>query len=164
MKTLLRLFFAAVFAAFSPGAITAQSAPLRIMPLGDSITDGTNAGTAGRGGYRGTLYDSLTTAGYNIDYIGSLSNNGALLADVNHEGHSGWRIDQLDANIEGWFNTMEDPDVVLMHIGTNDFGQGVDITNAINRLDALILKISTLRPYAHIIVTNLMERGEPRNT
>lgn len=164
MKTLLRLFLAVVFAAFSSGSASAQAAPLRIMPLGDSITDGTSAGTAGRGGYRGTLYDSLTTAGYNVDYIGSLSNNGALLADVNHEGHGGWRIDQLDANIEGWFNTMEDPDVVLMHIGTNDFGQGVDIANAINRLDSLILKIATLRPYAHIIVTNLMERGEPRNT
>lgn len=164
MKPLIRSLFAALLAAFVPVAAFAQSAPIRIMPLGDSITDGTSAGTAGRGGYRGTLYDSLTTAGYNVDYIGSLSNNGALLADVNHEGHSGWRIDQLDANIEGWFNTMEDPDVVLMHIGTNDFGQGVDITNAINRLDALILKIATLRPYAHIIVTNLMERGEPRNT
>jgi lysophospholipase L1-like esterase len=164
MKPLTRFILAALFAALLPSSTFAQSAPIRIMPLGDSITDGTNAGTAGRGGYRGTLYDSLTTAGYNVDYIGSLSNNGALLADVNHEGHSGWRIDQLDANIEGWFNAMEDPDVVLMHIGTNDFGQGVDITNAINRLDALILKIATLRPYAHIIVTNLMERGEPRNT
>ena len=164
MKTLIRLFLVAAIAAFSPGSAFAQSAPLRIMPLGDSITDGTSAGTAGRGGYRGPLYDSLTTAGYNVDYIGTLSNNGALLADVNHEGHGGWRIDQHDANIEGWFNTMEDPDVVLMHIGTNDFGQSLDITNAINRFDALILKIATLRPYAHIIVTNLMARAEPRNT
>jgi lysophospholipase L1-like esterase len=164
MKTLIRLFLVAAIAAFSPGSAFAKSAPLRIMPLGDSITDGTSAGTAGRGGYRGPLYDSLTTAGYNVDYIGTLSNNGALLADVNHEGHGGWRIDQHDANIEDWFNTMEDPDVVLMHIGTNDFGQSLDITNAINRFDALILKIATLRPYAHIIVTNLMARAEPRNT
>ena len=134
------------------------------MPLGDSITDGSaNDSPNGVGGYRGNLYTQLTNAGYNVDYIGSLTINSSLVPDPHHEGHSGWRIDQLDSNMAGWLSTMADPDVVLMHIGTNDFGQNVDIPNAINRLDALILNIATLRPYAHIIVTNLMERGEPAN-
>ena len=64
----------------------------------------------------------------------------------------------------GWLGTLADPDVVLMHIGTNDFGQNFNTLTAIDRLDALILKIATQRPYAHIIVTNLMERAEPTNT
>src|SRR6185295_9508673 len=68
----------------------AQTPPVRIMPLGDSITDGTAYGTAGVGGYRGPLYTLLTNAGFNVDYIGTLTNNGASIPDHNHEGHSGW--------------------------------------------------------------------------
>ncbi|MEO5712846.1 MAG: GDSL-type esterase/lipase family protein [Luteolibacter sp.] len=161
-------FLAAVLTAaclFYPSAAQAQTAPIRIMPLGDSITDGSSFDSPdGSGGYRGRLYSLLTTAGYNVDYIGSQTINSSLIPDQNHEGHSGWRIDQLDSNMAGWLASMADPDVVLMHIGTNDFGQNVDTVNAINRLDALILKIATLRPYTHIIVTNLMARGEPQNT
>jgi lysophospholipase L1-like esterase len=142
----------------------AQTPPTRIMPLGDSITDGTAHGTAGFGGYRGTLYTLLTNAGFNVDYVGTLSNNGANLPDPQHEGHSGWRIDQLGSAMAGWLQGLADPDVVLMHIGTNDFGQNFNTIDAINRLDALILQIATLRPYAHIIVTNLLVRSGAVNT
>lgn len=164
MITLLRsVVFCSTTFALGAGFLAAQAPPIRIMPLGDSITDGTAVGTAGYGGYRLPLYNSLTAAGYNVDYIGSLTNNGASIPDKNHEGHGGWRIDQLDSNILGWLGTMEDPDVVLMHIGTNDFGQSFNTATAIDRLDGLILKIATARPFCHIIVTNLMERGEPAN-
>ncbi len=160
-----RLSVLALFCLLLSVAFTsAQPPPVRIMPLGDSITDGTASGTAGFGGYRGPLHTLLTSAGYNVDYVGTLTNNGASIPDPNHEGHSGWRIDQLDSNMTGWLAGLAAPDVVLMHIGTNDFGQGLDTANAITRLDALILDIATLQPYAHIIVTNLLARGEPQNT
>jgi lysophospholipase L1-like esterase len=143
----------------------AQSPPIRIMPLGDSITGGSSFDNPdGSGGYRGALYELLGSAGYNVDSIGSLTINSGLLSEKEHEGHSGWRIDQLDSNLAGWLESYADPDVVLIHIGTNDFGQNVDTANAIDRLDGLILKTATLRPYAHIIVTNLMVRNEPQNT
>ena len=157
LRFVLTLFWLPLLATLS----SAQTPPLRIMPLGDSITDGTASGTSGYGGYRGTLFTLLTNAGYNIDYVGTLTNNGANIPDPNHEGHSGWRIDQLDTNMAGWLASLASPDVVLMHIGTNDFGSGFDPVNAINRLDALILKIATLRPYTHIIVTNLLARSGP---
>jgi lysophospholipase L1-like esterase len=141
-------------------AFAATAPPLRIMPLGDSITDGVGA----PGGYRGTLYNLLTAQGYNVDMVGNQTDNSEGLIEKEHEGHPGWRIDQLDSNIEAWLAAIEDPDFVLVHIGTNDFGQGLDTTHAINRLDALILKIAMLRPNANIVVTNLMVRGEPYNT
>jgi lysophospholipase L1-like esterase len=162
MKHLLgsvALAFLGLLLPFSPAI--AQAPPIRIMPLGDSITFGSGAA----GGYRNKLYQTLTAGGYNVDFVGTQTGNGvAALPDSDHQGISGWRIDQLDSNIAGWLGSIADPDVVLLHIGTNDFGQGVDTVNAINRLDALILKIAMLRPYAHIIVTNLMERGEPFNS
>ena len=144
-----------------PLAASAQTPPTRIMPLGDSITFGSSVA----GGYRNKLYQTLTAAGYSVDFVGTQTGNGVgTLPDSDHEGHGGWNIGQLDANIAGWFGAIADPDVILLHIGTNDFGQNLDTVNAINRLDALITKIATLRPYAHIIVTNLMERNEPFNT
>ena len=42
-------------------AVSAQTPPIRIMPLGDSITNGYPVA----GGYRGRLYQILTAAGYN---------------------------------------------------------------------------------------------------
>ena len=144
-----------------PLLAAAQTPPTRIMPLGDSITYGASVA----GGYRNKLYQTLTAAGYSVDFVGTQTANGVgTLPDSDHEGHSGWNIGQLDANIPGWFGAIADPDVILLHIGTNDFGQNLDTPNAINRLDALITKMATLRPYAHIIVTNLMERNEPQNT
>jgi lysophospholipase L1-like esterase len=164
MKSIRLLSSCVLLAIFALAPPAAAQAPLRVMPLGDSITDGSAFDSPdGSGGYRGALYNLLTAAGYTVDAIGSQTINSGLLQEKEHEGHSGWRIDQLDANMAGWLDSYADPDVVLMHIGTNDFGQGYNTATAINRLEALILKIATLRPYAHLIVTNLMRRNEPHD-
>jgi len=135
------------------------------MPLGDSITYGSST----PGGYRYPLYVALTNAGYNVDYVGTQTGNATnLLPKINHQGMSGWRINGnqngLDEFMPDWFNVVADPDVILLHIGTNDFGTTNDYVNAISRLDALVTHIATNRPYAHIIVTSLLPRGEPYNT
>src|ERR1700754_4804927 len=74
---------------------------VRIMPLGDSITDGLTV----PGGYRISLWPKLNTTTTKIDFVGSLSNGPSQLGDHDHEGHSGWRIDQLDTNIAAWLRT-----------------------------------------------------------
>ena len=135
------------------------------MPLGDSITHGTPVA----GGYRLPLYHMLTNASYIVDYVGtSTANPSPDLPEINHEGHGGWRISDpslgLYENIFGWFETIEDPHAVLLHIGTNDSGGGTRFTNAVDRLDALITRIALCQPSAHIIVTTLMKRGEPNYT
>lgn len=135
--------------------------PIRVMPVGDSITDGAGA----PGGYRLPLYQLLTNAGFNVDFVGTLTDNSAPgLADPDHEGHSGWRIDQIDSIIQGVFDKIEDPDVILLLIGTNDYGQGYDTAHATNRLETLVAHMAAYRPYAKIIVANLLVRGEPYNT
>ena len=73
-----------------------QPPPLRIMPLGDSITEGSGAA----GGYRLPLYIALTNAGYNVDLVGSHASNTApgLGPETHHEGHGGWRISNPSAS------------------------------------------------------------------
>lgn len=111
------------------------------MPLGDSITDGFNV----PGGYRIRLWRNIINNGLTVDFVGSSSNGPAELGDKNHEGHSGWRIDQIDASINGWMDTYR-PQIVLLHIGTNDMIQNYDVANAPARLSGLIDKICAKLP------------------
>src|SRR3982751_4842369 len=63
---------------------------VRVMPLGDSITEGTQV----PGGYRIGLWQRVSSNGYRVDFVGSQFNGPSNLGDHDHEGHPGWRIDQ----------------------------------------------------------------------
>jgi lysophospholipase L1-like esterase len=86
---------------------------LRVLPLGDSITEGVN------GGYRDVLYSRLTTAGYTVDYVGPRYDQYANGPDKDHAGTPGWNSGNVLGAIDGYLATY-DPDVVLLLIGTND--------------------------------------------
>ncbi|GIG91274.1 GDSL-type esterase/lipase family protein [Plantactinospora endophytica] len=130
------------------------AAAVRVLPLGDSITDGFNV----PGGYRIDLWQKVVAGGYTVDFVGSQTNGPASLGDRNHEGHSGWRIDQIDANIVNWLNTFQ-PRTILLHIGTNDIFQNRDLPNAPNRLAALIDRITTTAPDAKLFVATIVPAG-----
>ncbi len=128
------------------------------MPLGDSLTYG-EALTPAQGGYRNPLYTLLTTMNYNVDFIGTFSDtDNPTLPDVNHQGLAGARIDQVQPNIGAWLNATEDPDVVLLMLGTNDVWQNYQLATAATRLSNLISDIATKRPYTKIILANLPPR------
>jgi lysophospholipase L1-like esterase len=130
---------------------------LRVMPVGDSITEGIPI----PGGYRAPLYQLMTNAGYNLDFIGTQSDNSvASLPDPNHEGNGGYTIDQVAAEIPGWAELIDDPDVILLLIGTNDYGDSDDTPEAIERLDLLISELAEVWPKARIMVANLLLRTE----
>ena len=55
--------------------------------------------------------------------------------------------------------------MILLLIGTNDYGQGYDTLDVTNRLEALLTRITTFRPFAKVIVAKLLERSPlPRKT
>lgn len=121
-----------------------------IMPLGDSITDGFNS----PGGYRVDLYPQLADAGVSVDFVGSMSNGPLSLPDKDHEGHNGWRIDELQANVSTWIPTYQ-PERVILLIGTNDIIQTLDLENAPARHDLLVESIQGFAPEAHIVVASI---------
>lgn len=134
--------------------------PVRIMPLGDSITEGIesdsdNSGDSTldtpemgiRSGYRKPLSDMLNNAGYNVDFVGSLTTAGFnLFSDFQHEGHPGYSDAEIagdndptpgcsnsggfNASTGGVYNwlTANPAEVVLLHAGTNN----VNCTNRAN--------------------------------
>ena len=108
---------------------------VKIMSLGDSITDG--YWTAG--GYRKYLYHELELKGYsNIDMVGmkgsdnaSFSYNGETVTyDDNYSGYSGYAIQYITGTEtrQGILETIQEtdminvckPDIILLQIGTND--------------------------------------------
>jgi lysophospholipase L1-like esterase/nitrous oxidase accessory protein NosD len=123
---------------------------VRLMPLGDSITEG----TAVPGGYRTELWKTLVAGGYQVDFVGSQNNGPADLDDHDHEGHPGWRIDQVHSQVQGWFADTR-PRTALLHIGTNDVLQAFDLATAPTRLAALIDRMLAAVPYLHLFVATI---------
>jgi lysophospholipase L1-like esterase len=158
MKT-MRTWLAAVVLAMLAGAmlITGGSAAaesnggVRVMPLGDSITEGTQV----PGGYRIGLWQRFSSGGHRVDLVGSQFNGPAGLGDHDHEGHPGWRIDQIDANIVGWLRTYT-PRTVLLHIGTNDVLQNHNLAGAPARLSTLVDHITATVPDAEVFVATII--------
>src|SRR5262245_54038543 len=82
----------------TPAPPPAPAAPVRIMPLGDSITQA----DASHDSYRRPLWKSLQSGGYLVDFVGSSSMNhmgGPPVRDfdADHEGHWGWRADEIES-------------------------------------------------------------------
>ncbi|MGJ6967767.1 lectin [Streptosporangium sp. G11] len=124
---------------------------VRVMPLGDSITEGTQV----PGGYRIGLWQRLVSGRYTVDFVGSQFNGPGNLGDHDHQGHPGWRIDQIDANITNWART-QNPRTVLLHIGTNDILQNYNVAGAPQRLSTLIDRITATVPDAEVFVATII--------
>ena len=96
-----------------------------IMPLGDSITDGT--GATSQSGYRGPLYLDLTSENFGFQYVGAVNTSPGYLPStpVNQQyenGYPGYTTSQIFAGVTtgGWLGA--NPNIVLLHIGTNNVG------------------------------------------
>jgi lysophospholipase L1-like esterase len=138
--------------AMSAGVASAESnGGVRVMPLGDSITHGTQV----PGGSRIGLWQDFASNGFRVDFVGTQFNGPTSLGDHDHEGHPGWRIDQIDANIVGWLQTFT-PHTVLLHIGTNDVLQNFNLSGAPGRLSALIDRITSTAPTAEVFVAQII--------
>ncbi|WP_432836639.1 SGNH/GDSL hydrolase family protein [Dactylosporangium sp. CA-092794] len=160
MRIVMTLTVAAAgLAVAAPQAAAAADATVKVMPLGASITWGTNSSDGN--GYRETLRRHLTgEAGLSIDYVGSQRSGTA--ADNDNEGHPGYRIDQVAAGATGWLTTYR-PDVVLLNVGTNDTIQNYDLPNAPARLRALIDQIIAADPGVSVIFSTLVPSRDATN-
>ncbi|MFF2523880.1 SGNH/GDSL hydrolase family protein [Streptomyces liangshanensis] len=152
----------AVTAAFVAGLMAPASASaesnggLRIMPLGDSITAGSNVA----GGYRNRLWERAVTDKRLIDFVGTQYSGPATLPDRDNQGHSGYRIDQIDAGVADWARRAN-PRTVLLHIGTNDVNRNHDLAGAPARLSALIDHLTAAAPNADVFVASIIPFTNP---
>jgi len=138
----------------SPHALIARahSTSIKIMPLGDSITYGVGSSTGG--GYRLPLWDALKERGFSIDFVGSVQ-TGPRGFNRQNEGLPGWKINQIAAKVVNWLITYR-PNIILLHIGTNDFVKNDHPAQASARLNQLLNLITTTLPGATVIVAQIL--------
>ncbi|MEM8531649.1 MAG: sugar-binding protein [Chloroflexota bacterium] len=161
-------------------------APVRILPLGDSLTEGGEPPN-GFHSYRGYLYNELTTNNYNVDFVGARQRTPHGGGDPDHSSRGGSSIGPDDSrycytpepdlqcvenlnltdNLEEYLQS--DPDIILLLIGVNDMGGtqtrmpgevGFERTNdpaeTDDKLEALVNSITELQPDAKILVASLL--------
>ncbi|MET0151725.1 MAG: SGNH/GDSL hydrolase family protein [Candidatus Binatia bacterium] len=128
--------------------------PIRIMPLGDSITEG----RSGDATWRYWLQKSLEAEGCVVDYVGS--RRGVLHGaprfsdfDPDHEGHWGWTTAEVLAEIDRWAADAR-PAIVLLHLGTNDL-RGEPERIAAN-LAAIVASLRRASPAVEIYLARLI--------
>lgn len=129
------------------------------MPLGDSITQA----DGNHNSYRRPLWIELSKAGYKVDFVGSTQEHfqgSSPLSDFDqdHEGHWGWRVDQILEQIDAWTRTSQ-PDIVLIHLGTNDINQGQSLESTIEELRKLIQTLRHINPHVKTLISQLIPCG-----
>jgi acyl-CoA thioesterase I len=150
----------------------ADSVPT-IMPLGDSITYGgaPSFSTPVPGGYRTRLYTDLNNGGFIFNFVGTVTENSSPLlsqpGQIHHEGHPGYRIDQIANNLDRsdgssgnnggfWFHKPAPPDITLLLIGSNDIIQNFQTSTMAQRLDKLIGQIVADSPASILFVSTIL--------
>ncbi|KAL5401076.1 hypothetical protein PMIN03_011830 [Paraphaeosphaeria minitans] len=91
-----------------------EQSPLRILPLGASITYG--QGSINGNGYRKYLEQMLQHAGLVVDMVGTVS--AGKMKDNQNEGHRGALVHQVAMYAEQDLHFQ--PNLVLINAGTND--------------------------------------------
>lgn len=146
------LLAAALLALFVAAPAPAQADPVRIMPLGDSIT-------GSPGCWRAILWNRLQDSGYrDIDFVGTLGPQGCGQPyDGDNEGHGGALVTNVaDQNqLPGWL-AATDPDVVLMHFGTNDAWSGRSTSAILAAYDTLLNQMRANNPRMRVLVAQII--------
>ena len=180
MRAVLCLF---TLAALLPTGALGQgacdtSAAVRIMPLGNSITEA----ASGWASYRCWLWKELVDSGCCFNLVGSRT--GVWLSpprgqtpsacpyaefDENHEGHYGWEANELlygstnalfgyTGSLSVWLPASSgQPDIVLVEIGTNDIDRGHGAASTRNEIGWIIDSLRAHNPVVTVLVAQITQ-------
>ncbi|APU14667.1 MULTISPECIES: SGNH/GDSL hydrolase family protein [Actinoalloteichus] len=142
----------AMLVAVTGGQAAAAQDPVRIMPLGDSIT-------GSPGCWRAMLWNDLQDSGHtDIDFVGTRGPQGCGVDhDGDNEGHGGFLATGIaDQNLlPGWLSATS-PDVVLMHLGTNDAWNGRPTETILSAFTTLVTQMRADNPDMHVLVAQII--------
>lgn len=147
---LLTLTGTARTASAAPAADAA--APTRIMPLGDSIT-------GSPGCWRALLWNQLQDAGYtDIDFVGTLPPQGCGVPyDGDNEGHGGILATNIASQnqLPAWLSATS-PDIVLMHLGTNDVWSNIAPAKILDAFTTMVGQMRASNPDMKVLVAQIL--------
>ena len=135
------------------------SGPCKIMPFGDSITQGFNVA----GGYRAPLFHLALAAKHEITFVGSASDYSVPSVDgtafpKNHEGHGGYTIEGSNGIAPFVSSSIPNykPNIITLMIGTNDINGNVNVADAPNRLGKLLDSIFARDPNILVVLAQIV--------
>ncbi|MES1177457.1 MAG: SGNH/GDSL hydrolase family protein [Myxococcales bacterium] len=134
----------------------AKGSECRIMPMGDSITEGYRS--TGYGGYRAPLFHLALSHQQSITFVGSAPPHGPAKVDgvafpQANEGIGGRRIADLVGIVPTTITTNK-PHILLLEIGTNDISEGS--SSMASQLGNLLDKILAADPKLLVVVATVI--------
>ncbi|KAI5803884.1 SGNH hydrolase-type esterase domain-containing protein [Geopyxis carbonaria] len=130
----------------------AVQAATKIMPLGDSIT-------GSPGCWRALLWNQLVSAGYNnLDMVGTLPAQGCGVSyDGENEGHGGYLATNIASQnlLPGWLSATN-PNIVIMHLGTNDVWNNIAPTTITAALGTLVDQMRANNSAMKVLVAKIL--------
>ena len=145
--------------------LTGTTQPVaRIMPVGDSITEGAPTFTI----YRPGLFDKLTTAGYHFQFVGSRSSTYAspvtgTTVTLRHEGIGGTDAELAATNMASRL-AANPADILLIHSGHNhdaaENGGAGPIAGIVNAHRSMITTARAANPKMIILMCKVITAGK----
>ena len=133
------------------GDVASTDIPLRISPLGASVTWGT--GSSDGTGYRGPLREMLTEAGYTVNLVGF--NRGGDMKDNENDGYPGLKVREIHGKLARVLEERK-PNLFLINAGTNNCLQGEDEDQTDEDLGAILDDIWDYNKDTTIILSGLL--------
>lgn len=151
MKRLVSFFFILLATACIPAYSADESKVYRIMPVGDSITEG---GPKTGGAYRPLLLEKLKQAGYRVEYVGSRMTFGSLP----HEGYGGRKAEVLATVVPKHFQSTP-ADIVLIHAGHNHRAEEAPVPKIVAATEQMIAEFRKINPKVAVLVAKVIPSG-----
>lgn len=124
--------------------------PVRVMPLGDSITEGGPRS----GKWRFPLWEKLTAAGYFITYVGSRSTE-TRIGQILHEGYGGKNVQFLADQLDKSFPSPA-PDIVLLHAGHNNDSAEAPVPAMLAATERIIASSRAANPHVIVLLAQVI--------
>ncbi len=156
----------------APAADTGPARPLKIMAIGDSISEGSNTGNT----YRSHLFFDLRDAELSFDFVGdnrgTCGNIGAGMSDgwdADHSSFYGATAEQIlggnmpvnacspagSGNVHDWAPAYT-ADIAILHLGTNDCRGGASSAQIQERLAGIIAELRDAVPTVKVVVAQII--------
>lgn len=133
------------------GAALLHGAPVRLLPIGDSITQGNP-------NYRPYLDTLLQKAGYEFLYVGTEGHSPYF-----HNAYWGWETERVLALMDTIAKKTR-PDIVLYHLGTNDILHEKDpidsiVARTLREMDSIAVSLRRVNPKVTFYIAQLIPGG-----
>lgn len=128
----------------------ASAEPVRILPLGDSITEGSNQIS-----YRPALAKLLKDSDLDVAFVGPKE----APAGLRHGGYGGKNAEQIAELYEG-FHASTPADIVLIHAGHNHFAEEKPVPGIVRATESMIANARKANPKVTVLLAQVIPSGK----